>query len=82
MNIVEMEIPSAIEAKISRSKKSRNVMYYIVDSYHHICISKKDIVLEQIQACERILKYTNDRIDQIILEKEIADLRLMLDLLE
>jgi hypothetical protein len=77
-----MEIPFAIEAKISRSKKSRIVTDSIVDSYHHICISKKDIILEQVQACERILKYTNDRIDQIILEKEIADLRLMLDLLE
>ena len=42
----------------------------------------RGILLEQIHACERVLKYTSDRIDQIILEKEIADLKLMLDLIE
>jgi hypothetical protein len=43
---------------------------------------KGGILLEQIYACERVLRYTGDRIDQIILEKEIADLKLMLDLIE
>ena len=47
-----------------------------------VCIDKRGILLEQIYACERVLRYTIDRIDQIILEKEIADLKLMLDLLE
>jgi hypothetical protein len=39
-------------------------------------------MLGQIQACEKLLKYTGDRLDQIILEKEIADLKLMLDFIE
>jgi hypothetical protein len=52
MNIVETEIPFAIEAKTSGSK-SRNVMYPLVDSYHNICICKKDIILGQIRAYER-----------------------------
>jgi hypothetical protein len=43
---------------------------------------KRGIVLGQVDACERVLKYTSDRIDQIILEKEIADLKLMQDLIE
>ncbi|MEP6576212.1 MAG: hypothetical protein ABJB85_07285 [Nitrososphaerota archaeon] len=82
MNIVEMEVPFTIEAKTYGCKEKRGVTYSLVDSYRSICICKRDIILGQIQACERLLKYTNNRIDQIILEKEIADLRLMLDLLE
>ncbi|HEX9319108.1 MAG TPA: hypothetical protein VF884_09250 [Nitrososphaeraceae archaeon] len=82
MNIIEEENPFAIEAKTTGLKKSRSVTYSLVDSYHSTCIDKKDIILGQIQACERLLKYTGDRIDQIILEKEVADLKLILDLIE
>jgi hypothetical protein len=63
-------------------KKGRNVIYSIENFYHSTCIDKRGIVLGQVGACERVLKYTSDRIDQIILEKEIADLKLMLDLIE
>jgi hypothetical protein len=84
MNIVEMELVSAlvIEAKIIGQKKGRNVIYSVENSYHSTCIDKRGIVLGQVDACERVLKYTSDRIDQIILEKEIADLKLMLDFIE
>ncbi len=73
MNTVETEIPFAFEAKTSGSKR-RKVMYSLVDSYHNICICKKDIILGQIRHMKDS-KYSNDRIDQIILEKEIAGLR-------
>lgn len=82
MNIVEMESPFAIQAKTIGHKQRRNVIYSVENSYHSICIDKRGILLEQIHACESFLKYTSDRIDQIILEKEIADLKLMLDLIE
>jgi hypothetical protein len=82
MNISEMEIPFVIEAKTTGGKKARNVTYSLVDSYHNTCIDKREIISGQIEACERLLKFTNDRVDQIILEKEVADLKLMLDLLE
>lgn len=77
-----MEGPFVIEAKTTGLKKSRNVTYSLVDSYLTACIDKKEIILKQIQACERLLKYTSDRLDQIILEKEIADLKLILDFIE
>ncbi|MGA8484433.1 MAG: hypothetical protein WB706_08535, partial [Nitrososphaeraceae archaeon] len=38
--------------------------------------------LSEIQACERLLKYTRDENDKIILENEIAELKLALDLLQ
>jgi hypothetical protein len=82
MNIIVEENPFAIEAKTAGLKKGRNVTYSLVDSYHSTCIDKKEIILRQIQACERLLKYTHDRVDQIILEKEVADLKLILDLIE
>jgi hypothetical protein len=82
MNIVEMESPFVIQAKTIGHKRRRNVTYSVENSYHSIYIDKKGILLEQIHACESVLKYTDDRIDQIILEKEIADLKLMLDLIE
>jgi len=82
MNIVGIEVPFIIEAKTTGLKKRRNVTYSLVDAYHTTCIDKKDIILGQIQACERLLKYTRDRLDQIILEKEVADLKLMLDFIE
>ena len=82
MNIVEMENSFVIQAKTIGHKQRRNVIYSVENSYHSICIDKRGILLEQIQACERVLRYTCDRVDQIILEKEIADLKLMLDLIE
>jgi hypothetical protein len=82
MNVVEMESPFIIEAKTTGSNTNRNVTYSPVDTYHNVFIDKKDLILAQIQACDRLLKYTKDRIDQIILEKEIGDLKLMLDLIE
>ena len=82
MNLVAMESPFVVHAKTIGHKQMRNVIYSVENSYHSICIDKRGILLEQIYACERVLKYTVDRIDQIILEKEIADLKLMLDLIE
>jgi predicted RNase H-like nuclease len=82
MNVIGMEAPLIIEAKTTGSNSNRNVTYSPIDTYHNVFIDKKDLILAQIHACERLLKYTNDRIDQIILEKEIADLKLMLDLIE
>ena len=82
MSSLEKENLFAIEAKTSGNSKSRKVTYALVDSLHSTCIEKKEIILGQILACEKLRKYTNDRIDGIILEKEIFDLKLILDLIE
>lgn len=82
MNVVEIESPLIIEAKTTGSNTNRNVTYSPVDTYHNVFIDRRDLILAQIHTCERLLKYTKDRIDQIILEKEISELKLMLDLIE
>jgi hypothetical protein len=61
--------------------KNRKVTYSIIDAYHILCSDKRDIILAQIEACERLSKYTKDRSDLILLEHEIMELKLALDLL-
>jgi hypothetical protein len=61
--------------------KNRKVIFSKIDSYHNLCSDKRDIILAQIEACERLSKYTKDGSDQILLEREIVELKLALDLL-
>lgn len=83
MNIADIEADYDIVAKTCGCKdKTRKVTYSFVDSYHSLCRDKKDILISEIQACERLLKYTREENDKIILENEIAELKLALDLLQ
>ena len=81
MNIAEKENQFEMEAKTCNCKKKANIIYSFVDSYHSLCLDKKEILLAQIQACERLLKYATDKHDMSILGKEVAELRLALDLM-
>ena len=36
------------------------VTYSIIDSYHSLCLDKKDIISAEIEACQRLSKYTVD----------------------
>lgn len=71
-----------MKAKTCNRKKKRDIIYPFVDSYHSRCLDKKEIILAQIQACERLLKYVTDENDMSILGKEVAELRLALDLMD
>jgi hypothetical protein len=83
VNIAHTEVDYDIVAKTCGCKDTkRKVTYSFVDSYHGLCRDKKDIILSEVQACERLLKYTRDENDKVVLEKEIAELKLALDLLQ
>ena len=83
MNIAKTEVDEDMVAKTCGCKDTKRIVTYsFIDSYHSLCRDKKDIILSEIQACERLLKYTRDDYDMIVLEKEIADLKLTLDLLQ
>jgi hypothetical protein len=83
MDIAQDEIDIDIVAKTCGCKdRKRKITYSFVDSYHNLCRDKKDIILSEIQACERLLKYTTDENDKIVIEKEIAELKLALDLIQ
>lgn len=81
MNIAETEVRSIIIAKTCGCKDSRKVAYTFTDEYHSLCLDKRDVIIAEIDACERLLKYAQDESDRRAAEKEIAELRMALDLL-
>ena len=83
MNIAHAEADYDIVAKTCGCKdRMRKVTYSFVDSYHSLCRDKKDIILSEMQACERLLKYTRDEYDKVTVEKEVEELKLTLDQLQ
>ncbi len=81
MNIVNTETPFIIEAKTCGCKNKKNISYSLVDSSHNLCVDRKDIILAQIQACERLLKYVKNDTELVkVIDKEISELKLALDL--
>jgi hypothetical protein len=82
MNISDTETPVTILAKTCGCKeKNRKVTYVFIDSYHNLCVDKKDIISSELEACERLLKHTSDEIDRKAVETEIAELKMALDLM-
>jgi len=81
MNIAESENPFVIEAKTCGCKDKRSITYSFIESSHSLCIDRRDIILAQIQACERLLKYAKDETDLNTIEKEILELKFALDLI-
>ena len=83
MNIIENEIPYMVEAKTCGCKeKGKSVSYHFVESAHSLCLEKGELILSQIQACERLLKYSKDDDETVVLEDEISKLKLALDLIK
>lgn len=83
MNIVESELSSDIVAKTCNCReRDRKVTYLFLDPCHSLCQDKKDILANELHACEKLLKYSRDPLDRQIVEREIADLKLMLDLIQ
>lgn len=82
MNISYTEEPLKIVAKTCGCKeKVKKVTYSFIDSYHSLCIDKKDIISAELEACERLLKYAVDKDDRETINKEIAQLKMTLDLM-
>ena len=82
MNITDTEYPVTILAKTCGCKeKNVKVTYLFIDSYHNLCLDKKDIITAEIVACDRLSKYTRDEVDRKAIEREIAELKMSLDLI-
>lgn len=62
-------------------RNRQKVTYAFSDEFHSLCIDKKDIIHNQIQAYERLLKYVTNESERAIVEKEIAELKTMVDLM-
>ena len=82
MNITDSEAPYEITAKTCGCKDNdRKVIYSFVESFHNLSKDKKDIIVSEIHACERLRKYALDDRDKQVIEAEISDLKMALDLL-
>lgn len=83
MNIVNAEADCDMVAKTCGCKEvKRKVTYLFVDSSHNLCRDKRDIILSEMQACEKLLKYTRDENEKIAIKEEVAELKMTLDLLQ
>jgi hypothetical protein len=83
MNISDTEVPLTILAKTCGCKeKNRKVTYAFIDAYHSLCLDKKAIILAEIEACNRLSKYTLDENDKWVIETELAELKMSLDLMQ
>lgn len=81
MNIIESEIPHVVEAKTCGfNKGGKRISYHFIESSHNLCLEKSELLLAQIQACERLLKYGKENEEFSVLTDEIAKLRLALNL--
>ncbi len=81
MNIAEPETQFIIEAKTCGCKDKRNITYNFIESSHNLCMDRKEILLAQLRACERLLKYAKEDVDLQAIQKEISDLKLILDMI-
>jgi hypothetical protein len=79
MNIEESE-GTLIEARTCGNEPKR-VAYKFMDAFHSLCLDKKDILLAEIEACETLLKFCQDDEDRKAVGKEIAELKMALDLM-
>ena len=67
MNIVESETPYLVEAKTCEGRdRGECVSYHFIESSHSLGLEKGELILAQIQACERLLKFTKDERDPYI----------------
>jgi hypothetical protein len=83
MNIAETETSVNTIAKVCgcKEKNLRKVTYSFLDSYHGLCIDKRDVILAELEACERLLKNVADENDKNIIQRELAELKMVLDLM-
>jgi hypothetical protein len=63
------------------SHRRIKVAYFILESYETFCIDKKSIIVAQLDACDKLLKYTADEKEKESIVKEIRELKTALNIL-
>lgn len=71
MNISITDCQLICEAKICGCIDNKMVVYVFSEPVHSLCIDRKQLLLSQIQACRNLLKCTTDKIELLLVEKEI-----------
>lgn len=81
MNVTDTESPTILAKTCGCKEKYLKVTYFFIDSCHSLCLDKKDLIYAEIEACNRLSRYSRDEMDKMIIEKEIAELKMSLDLI-
>jgi hypothetical protein len=86
MNIVvasDSDVAPILTAKTCGSGcKNGKVVYSFADNASQILfVDKKDVIKNQLEACQRLLPYISE-IDRALVEKEILELKMVLDLMQ
>jgi hypothetical protein len=63
------------------SNRRIKVAYFILESYETFCIDKKSIIVAQLDACNKLLKYTVDEKEKEAIVREIRELKTALNIL-
>jgi hypothetical protein len=63
------------------SNRRIKVAYLILESYENFCIDKKSIIVAQLDACDKLLKYTADEKEKESIVREIRELKTALNIL-
>jgi hypothetical protein len=59
----------------------RKVTYSILNESHGLCLDRKDLVMAQLDACNRLKRHATGEIDRKTVENEIFELKMTLDLM-
>jgi hypothetical protein len=81
MNIETEEGPLIIAKTSGNMTVIKKVSYSFAEPEHALSLDKKDILTAELEACERLLKYTSDKIEKNTIENELSELRMALDLM-
>ncbi len=84
MNLLEEENDCPVVAKTcvaTHAVDKRKVTYMFLNEYHGLCLDRKDLVLAQLEACEKLLRYAKDPVDKEAVDREIKELKMALDLM-
>ena len=81
MNVTDTESPTILAKTCGCKEKYLKVTYFFIDSCHSLCLDKKDLIYAEIEACNRLSRYSRDEMDKKIIEKENAELKMSLDLI-
>lgn len=82
MNIITEEYDSPVMAKMCGCKTNkRKVTYSLLSETHSLCFDRKDLLIAQLDACNKLTKYATGEDDKTALEKEITELKMALDLM-
>jgi hypothetical protein len=85
-NVVSYEsnVAPMVAAKTCSSTRQKytKVVYSFVDDTNQIFfVDKRNIINNQLEACHRLLPYISE-VEKAVVEKEIIELRMVLDLMQ